>query len=81
MIQLKGSTPDGSPCYFMGLTGAEMSKIVFEGMPLLVQLDGLAGEDKLTLVTIYGQTEQDIIDALAAQGVVVSMPVDSEQQS
>lgn len=81
MLQLKGTDNVGNPCYFMGITAPEMSKILFEGLPLIIDLTGLNGANELKIITIYGRDEQAIIDQLNAAGIDVSLPVESGQQS
>lgn len=79
MLQLKGTDNQGNPCYFMGITAVEMSKILFEGLPLIIDLTGLGGAEELKIITIYGRAEQDIINQLNAAGIDVSLPVDETQ--
>lgn len=79
MLQLKGTDNEGNPCYFMGLTGVETSKIVFESLPLVVDLVGLNGAEAVKIIIIYGRTEQEIIEHLSGAGITVSLPVDEVQ--
>lgn len=78
MIQLSGRKPDGTPVYYQCFTGVEMTKLIFEGVPMVTDLTQLEG-GTLTIVTLYGRTEQDIVDYLMAQGIQVSLPVEAEQ--
>ena len=78
MIQLSGRKPDGTPVYYQCFTAVEMSKLIFDQVPMIVDLTQLEG-GSLTVVTIYGRTEQDIVDQLNAHGISVSLPTEVEQ--
>jgi len=73
MIQLRGQKADGTPTYFMGLTADEANALFFKGMPLVVDLVDLGKTDDLTVIVLYGRTEQEVVDQLAAQGISVAL--------